>query len=77
MLRKIFPSLCITNRLKSSNDNPLVTGGIISPIDDDDAFGLRQTLSKPARRLRRKMQLKPCRKLFRNNTFHTIKTKQC
>ena len=43
---------------KSPNDNPLVIGGIISPIDDDDEFGLRQTLSKPARRLRRKMQTK-------------------
>ena len=43
---------------KSPNANPLVIGDIISPIDDDDEFGLRQTLSKPARILRRKMQTK-------------------
>ena len=41
---------------KTSNDNPLVIGDIISPIDEDGEFGLRDALSKPARRLRRTMQ---------------------
>ena len=34
----------------------LVINGIISHIDDDDKFGLRDALSKPARRLRRTTQ---------------------
>ena len=36
----------------------LFVNGIISPIDDDDKFGLRDALSKPARRLRRTTQTK-------------------
>ena len=45
---------------KRSNDNPLVIGDIISPIDDDDdEFGLRhKNISKPARQLRIKIQTK-------------------
>ena len=43
---------------KKSKDNLLVINDIISPIDDDDKFGLRDALSKPARRLRRKTQTK-------------------
>ena len=42
---------------KSSKDSLLVVSDIISPIDDDDKFGLRDALSKPARRLRRKTQI--------------------
>ena len=41
-----------------SKDSLLVTTYIIPPIDDDDGFGLRDALSKPARRLRRKAQTK-------------------
>ena len=40
---------------KSSNCKLLVISDIISPTDDDDEFGLRDALSKPARRLRRTM----------------------
>ena len=36
----------------------LVINDVISPIGDDDKFGLRDALSKPARRLRRKTQTK-------------------
>ena len=50
----------------SSNDNPLVIGDTISPIDDDDEFGLRQQLSKPARRLRRQMQTQTLQKTIKN-----------
>ena len=50
---------------KSSNDHLLVISDIISPIDDDDEFGLRDALSKPARRLRRKMQTKTLQKSFK------------
>ena len=52
---------------KSSNDNPLVIGDIISPIDDDDEFGLQQTLSKPARILRRKAQTKTAHKFIKKH----------
>ena len=50
---------------KSSNYNLLVISDIISPIDDDDEFGLRDALSKPARRLGRKMQTKTVQKLIK------------
>ena len=50
----------------SSNDNPLVIGDTISPIDDDDEFGLRQQLSKPARRLRRQMQTQTLQQTIKN-----------
>ena len=43
---------------KSSNGNLFFIDDIISTIEDDDKFGLKQTLSKPARRLRRKTQTK-------------------
>ena len=39
---------------KKSKDSLLVTNDIISPIDDDDKFGLRDALSKPARRFKEK-----------------------
>ena len=41
---------------KSSKYNLLAFSDTMSPIDDDDEFGLRDALSKPARRLRRKTQ---------------------
>ena len=43
---------------KKSKDSLLVINDIISPIGDDDKIGLRDALSKPARRLRRKTQTK-------------------
>ena len=50
---------------KSSNGNLFFIDDITSPIDDDDEFGLKQTLSKPARRLRRKTQTKTIQKFFK------------
>ena len=50
---------------KSSNGNLFFIDDIISPIEDDDEFGLKQTLSKPARRLRRKTQTKTIQNLFK------------
>ena len=35
---------------KRPKDSLLVFSDIIPPIDDDDKFGLRDALSKPARR---------------------------
>ena len=60
---------------KSSKDNVLVISDTISPIDDDDEFGLRDALSKPARRLRRKMQTKTLQKLIkkRYNAYYKNK----
>ena len=49
---------------KSPNDNSIIIGDIIPPTDDDDEVGLRDALSKPARRLRRKMQTKTVHKLY-------------
>ena len=49
---------------KPPNVNSIIIGGIISPIDDDDESGLRDALSKPARRLRRKMQTKTVQKFY-------------
>ena len=66
----------ITMPPKSPNDNPLVIGDIISPIDDDGEFGLRQPLSKPARRLRRKIQTKTLQGIIKKNAIiQIIKTK--
>ena len=56
-----------------SSDNELVTGDIISPIDDDDEFGLRDALSKPARRLRRKMQTKTVQKFIKKRYYSDYK----
>ena len=39
---------------KRTKYNLLVINDIISPIDDDDKFGLRDALSKPARRFKEK-----------------------
>ena len=55
---------------KSPNYNLLVIGCIISPVDDDDEFGLRDALSKPARRLRRKMQIKTVQKFIKKR-YHS------
>ena len=61
---------------KPPNDIPLVTGYMISPVDDDDEFGLRQPLSKPARRLRRKIQTKTLQGIIKKNAIiQIIKTK--
>ena len=43
---------------KTTKYSLLVINDIISPIGDDDKFGLRDVLSKPARRLRRTTQTK-------------------
>ena len=50
---------------KSPIDNTLVISDIISPVDDDDKFGLQTALSKPARRLRRKTQTKTIQKFIK------------
>ena len=55
---------------KSSNYNLLVISDIISPIDDDDEFGFRDALSKPARRLRRKMQTKTVQTIIKKR-YHS------
>ena len=60
---------------KSSNYNLFVIGDIISPIDDDDEFGLRDALSKPARILRRKMQTKNVQKLIKKRYHSDYKQK--
>ena len=52
---------------KSSNNNSFIIDDITSPIDDDDKFGLQQTLSKPARRLRRKTQTKTVQKFIKKH----------
>ena len=61
---------------KRSNDNPLVIGDKIAPLDDDYDFGLQQPLSTPARRLRIKMQTKTLQTIIKHNdTIHSIKNK--
>ena len=55
---------------KSPNVNSIVIGDIISPTDGDDEFGLRDALSKPARRLRRKVQTKTVQG-FINKRYHS------
>ena len=50
---------------KSSYVNSIVIGDIIPPNDDDDEFGLRDALSKPAKRLRRKIQTKTVQKCIK------------
>jgi len=52
---------------KSSNGSSFIIDDITSPIDDDDKFGLQQTLSKPARRLRRKPQTKTIQKFVKQH----------
>ena len=61
---------------KSSNYNLFVIGDIISPIDDDDEFGLRDALSKPARRLRRKIQTKTVLKFIKKRYHSDYKKKK-
>ena len=48
----------MNNATQKTKDSLLVINDITSPIGDDDEFGLRDALSKPARRLRRKTQTK-------------------
>ena len=60
---------------KSSKDNLLVISDIISPIDDDDEFGLRDALSKPARRLKRKVQTKTLQTFIKKRYNADYKTK--
>ena len=59
-----------------SSDNELVTGDIISPIDDDDKFGLRDALSKPARRLMRKTQTKTLQRYIKKRYHADYKKKK-
>ena len=58
---------------KSSNCKLLVISDIISPTDDDDEFGLRDALSKPARRLRRTIQTKTVQ-TFIKKRYHSDDT---
>ena len=57
-MRKKLSSIYINDATQKTKDKLLVINDIISPIDDDDKFGLRDALSKPARRLNRKTQTK-------------------
>ena len=59
-----------------TQDDLLVTNCIISPIDDDDKFGLRDALSKTARRLRRKTQTKTLQRYIKKRYHAYYKTKQ-
>ena len=70
MVEKSLYSLYITNGPKSSNYNSLAIGDRISPIDEDGEFGLRDVLSKPARRLRRHIQTKTVQKLIKKR-YHS------
>ena len=54
----------------------LFVNGIISPIDDDDKFGLRDALSKPARRLRRKAQTKTLQRYIKKRYHADYKKKK-
>ena len=60
----------------SSNDNLLAVTDITSPIDDDDEFGLRDALSKPARRLRRTIQSNNLQKLIKKRYSADYKKQQ-
>ena len=60
---------------KSSNGNSIVIGDIISPIDDDDEFCLRDALNKPARRLRRKIQTKTVQDFIKKRYHSDYKNK--
>ena len=60
---------------KSSIDNTFVISVIISPIDDDDKFGLQNALSKPARRLRRKTQTKTIQRFIKKRYHSDYKNK--
>ena len=59
---------------KRPNDNPLVVGDMISPIDDDGEFGLRDALSKPVRPLRRTMQTKTAQRPIKTRYHSDYKT---
>ena len=54
----------------------LYINDIISPIDDDDKFGLRDALSKPARRLRRTTQTKTLPRYIKKRYHADYKQKQ-
>ena len=60
---------------KKTKDKLLVINGIISPIGDDDKFGLRDALSKLARRLRRKTQTKTLQ-IYTKKRYHAYYKKQ-
>ena len=60
---------------KSSNVNSIIIGDIIPPIGDDDAFGLHDVLTKPARRFRRKMQIQTVQKLIKKRYHSDYKNK--
>ena len=61
---------------KSSKYNLLAFSDTMSPIDDDDEFGLRDALSKPARRLRRKIQTKTVLKFIKKRYHSDYKKKE-
>ena len=58
-----------------SKDSLLVINDVISPIGDDDKFGLRDALSKPARRLRRKAQTKTLQRYIKKRYHADYKNK--
>ena len=60
---------------KKSKDSLLVINDIISPIGDDDKIGLRDALSKPARRLRRKTQTKTLQRYIKKRYHADYKNK--
>ena len=60
---------------KSPKYSLLVISDIISPIDDDDEFGLRDAISKPARRLRRKMKTKTLQEFIKKRYNADYKNK--
>ncbi len=51
----------------SSNSNSIIINAIIAHDDDDDKFGLNNTLDKPARLLRRKTQTKLVHRWVKQN----------
>ena len=60
---------------KKSKDSLFVINDITSPVDDDDKFGLRDALSKPARRLRRKTQTKTLQRYIKKRYNADYKNK--
>ena len=60
---------------KRTKDSLLVINDIIPPTDDDDRFGLRDALSKPARRLRRKTQTKTLQRYIKKRYHADYKNK--
>ena len=65
ILFKNFTSYYIKGMSKRLNKKTTIIDDLIAPDDDDDKFGLRQGLNKPARRLRTTNKVKTIQKAIR------------